>query len=952
MSGCRARARSAGRIHTRARMKALPCTPAEWPRFSALLDQCLDLAPEARAAWIDALEADDRRFAPTLRALLRNEARSAESGWLDRPPSIDAEDAPSVVEGQRIGPWRLRRCLGRGGMGEVWLAARDDGAYAREVALKLPHAHLLGGALRERFQRERDILAALVDPRIARFYDAGVAGNGQPWLALEYIAGTPIDAHCDQRGLDVRERVRLVRDVAGAVQAAHARLVVHRDLKPANVLVTAQGEARLLDFGIAKLLGDDAVDSGLTQWGGQAATPDYAAPEQLEGGVVTVATDVYALGVMLYELLTGARPFPTRSRLGRMLDTRSEAPLASTRVEGPRRRAITGDLDAILAKAMDPDPAQRYDSAAAFAEDLQRVLDSRPILARRIGRWQRWRKFVRRHRQGVAVAALLVLALAAGVAGVLWQAQRAAEEARRATAIKDFLIEVFSASDPRIASDAPRGSISAKALLDASADRIESHFADDPDVQIELLRTLADLYRQLGEDDRYRALQEKQLAKVRERYGRLHPNMLNGAVEATLIACSAADGPACDRALAASDRLLREAGDPDPELRALWWTLRANRWHAQDGEEDRAQAAHERAIALFRSHAPRTRGHVTALHEYASFLTTRRGDHEAAIKTYREALSLANTLADRNDAELQTLHGNLGLVYQQLGRFAEAGREFVASADIAARTTGADFPTAWVPRSNAARTLHLAGERAAAHREFARVVPLLPRDDAHSVEAAAVHEVYGERLSAEGRPESGIPHLQTAVRIYARQTAHPFKRRLTLRYLGEAYARAGRVDEAGRALRESLDDYLAHQSDAEQPVMAIRDSWGRWLLDRGRLDEAQAQFDTILAHAEGRPLAHVALAQAGLARVALARGDLPAAQQHSAAALATWARVTGFRDIRMGVALQRVRADVLAATGDLPGAQRLEDAAAAASRRYDHPGTPGTRARRMASKPR
>lgn len=929
-------------------MKALPCTPADWPRFSALLDQCLDLAPEARAAWIDALDADDRRFAPTLRALLQDNARSAESGWLERPPAITAEPS-AMAEGERIGPWRLLRPLGRGGMGEVWLASRDDGAYAREVALKLPHPHLLGGALRERFQRERDILATLVDPRIARFYDAGVAENGQPWLALEYIAGTPIDAHCDRYGLDVRERVRLVRDVAGAVQAAHARLIVHRDLKPANVMVTAQGETRLLDFGIAKLLGEESSDSSLTQWGGRAATPDYAAPEQLEGGVVTVATDVYALGVMLYELLTGTRPFPTRSRLGRMLDTRSEAPLASTRVEGPRRRAIAGDLDAILAKAMDPEAMQRYDSVAAFAQDLERYLDSRPIRARRIGRWLRLRKFVQRHRQGVAVAALLALALGVGIAGVLWQAQRAAEEARRATAIKNFLIEVFSASDPRIASDAPRGNISARTLLDASADRIEQRFADDPDLQIELLRTLADLYRQLGEDDRYRALQEKQLAKVRERYGRLHPNLLNGEVEAATIACVAADGPACDRALTTSDRLLREAGDKDPELRAHWWILRANRWQAQDGAEDRTQAAFERAIALFRSHAPRTRGHVTALQEYASFLTSRRGDHEAAIRTYREALKLANTLPDRNDAELQTLHGNLGLLHQQLGRFAEAGRAFAASADIAARTTGADFPTAWVPRSNAARTLHLAGDRDGAHREFSRVVPLLPKDGRHAIEAAAVREVYGERLSAEGRPELGIPHLQAAEAIYRRQSAHPFKWRLTLRYLGEAQAQAGRIDEAGRTLKRSLDDYLAHQADAEQPVMAIRESWGRWLLDRGRLDEAQAQFDTILAHAEDRPLAHVALAQGGLARVALARGDMSTAQRHSAAALDTWTRVTGFRDIRMGVVLQRVRADVLAATGDLAGAQRLEEAAAEASRRFDHPDSPRTQARRLVS---
>lgn len=933
------------------RMKPLPCPPADWPRFSALLDVCLDLPPEQRAAWLDALGEDDARFAPTLRALLSDGDRRCTGDWLDRPAGSDiAADASAFAEGRRVGPWRLLHPLGRGGMGEVWLAARADGAYAREVALKLPHAHLLGGALRERFRREHDILATLADPRIARFYDAGIDTDGQPWLALEYVVGTPIDVYCSQHDLDVHARVALVRQVAGAVQSAHARLIVHRDLKPANVLVTATGEAKLLDFGIAKLLGEDASDSSLTQLGGRAATPDYAAPEQLEGGVVTVATDVYALGVMLYELLTGQRPFPTRSRLGRMLESRGEAPLASTRVEGRRRCALEGDLDAILAHAMDPDPARRYPSVEAFSEDLLRHLESRPIRARRIGRARRILKFVRRHRRGVAAAAVLALALGAGVGGILWQSRRAAEEARRATAIKDFLIEVFSASDPRIASDQPRGGITAKALLDASASRIETRFADDPDMQIELLRTLADLYRELGEDERYEALQALQLRKVRERYGPLHPNILNGAVEAAMRACDASEWEACDRALADADRALRAAGDRDPELRGYWWMARARRWQAEDGAQTKAEAAFRQSIALFERGAPRSRGHVTALQEYASFLTASRGDHAAAIATYRKSLALAESIPDRNDAELQTLYGNLGLVYQQTGRFAEAGDAFRHAADIADRTTGAAFPTAWVPRANAARTLHLAGRREAAHREFDRLLPLLPKDGRHAQDVANVREIYGERLASEGRPQLGIPQLEAAEAVYARQATHPFKLRLTRRYLGEAYARAGRDTDAGRVLKASLDEYLREQSDDEQPVMAIRESWGRWLLAQGRTDDAQAQFDVIVAHAQGRALAHIALAHGGLARVALARGQTAEALRRSEQALAVWRAMAGFHDVRMRPYLQRIRADALAADGRIAEAQALEHAAATASADYDAPGAATTRRRDFGGK--
>ncbi|MFZ5637411.1 MAG: protein kinase domain-containing protein [Pseudomonadota bacterium] len=930
-------------------MKPLPCPPADWPRFSALIDACLELPPADRGAWLDTLDENDARYASSLRALLADGERRCSGDWLERPVGADthAEDARFAAD-QRIGPWRLLRPLGRGGMGEVWLAARADGAYTREVALKLPHAHPTEAALRERFGRERDILAALTDPRIARFYDAGVDADGQPWLALEHVIGTPIDAYCAQHDLDVRARLALLRDVAGAVQAAHARLVVHRDLKPANVLITATGEAKLLDFGIARLLGED--DDGLTQFGGRAGTPDYAAPEQLEGGAVTVATDVHALGVMLHELLTGQRPFPPRSRLGRMLETRSEAPPASTRVDGRRRRELRGDLDAIIARAIAADPVDRYASVEAFSEDLRRHLESQPIHARRIGRWRRAMKFVDRHRRAVALAAALGLSIAAGVVGILWQSHRAEEEARRATAVKNFLIEVFSASDPRIASDQPRGNITAKALLDASANRIETRFADDPDLQIELLRTLADLYRELGDEERYRELQSLQLAKVRERHGPLHPNILHGAVESAAEACNASDWDACDRNLVEADRLLAAAGDRDVELRAHWWISRARRWQAEDGGETKAEDAFRRSIDGFRRSAPRSRGHVTALHEYAGFLTSRRADHAAAIATYGEALALAESLPDRNDAELQTLHGNLGLVYQQLGRLAEAGESFRRAADIADRTTGAEFPTAWVPRANAARTMHLAGRRDAAHREFDRLLPLLPKHGEHAQDAANVHEIYGERISAEGRPELGIPHLEAAEAIYAREAAHPFKLRLTRRYLGEAYARAGRDADAGRLLKASLDEYLREQSDDQQPVMAIRESWGRWLLAQGRVGEAQTQFDTVVAHAQGRTLSHVALAHGGLARVALMRGRPVDALRHSARALSTWEAVAGFHDVRMHPYLQRIHADALAANGRRDEAQRLEDAAAEASARYDAPGTPTTRRRPLTGK--
>ena len=931
-------------------MKDLPCPRALWPRFSIRLDEVLALDADVRTGWLDTLPPHDVELRPWLAAVLSADAKLNTSDALQSPRLAASSEQGDYAPGQRLGPWRLIRAIGSGGMGAVWLAERADGAYSREVALKLPHAHLIAGALKARFARERNVLAGLEHPHIAHFYDAGLAEGGQPWLALEYVEGLPITQYCESRQLDVRQRIALIQQVASAVQAAHARLVVHRDLKPANVLVTAAGGVKLLDFGIAKLLDDDSeADAALTQATGRAATPDYAAPEQLAGGAITVATDVFALGVMSYELLTGVKPFASRSRLGAMTSERGEAALASSRAPRLQQAALRGDLDAILSKALEPDPARRYASMECFASDLARHLAHLPIAARRITRRQRTLKFIRRNRAPLGFAALLLLVLGVGVAGVVWQAQRANEQARRAEAIKDFLVDLFKANDTRIASDTPRGTITAKALLDQGAAKIEARFADDPVVQIELLRTVADLYGQLGEDARYEALQALQLQKVREHFGPLHPNVLDGAVEASSRACSRGNKPQCAATVTEADQLLNAANANHSALRALWWTNEALRLQGEDGKEAETQRAFEQSIALFEKHDAHSRGHVTALHELAGWLQAQQRFPEA-IARYQQAQKLSESLPDRNDAERVTLHGNLGLVFQQLGRFAEAGAQFKAAADIADRTTGAAFATAWVPRAQAARTLHLAGERAAAHREFDSVLPLLPPEATLNLDATTVRLNYGDRLANEGRAKEAIPYLEAAVRAYEKQSVHPFQLRLARRYLGDAYARAGRRDEARKTLRASLDEYLAQEPDSSQPQMVIREYWGRFLLDEPAPLDAKKQFAAIIAAAEGRNLAHIALAHGGLARVALAQGNTATALAESETALAQWPTITGFRDVRMLPYLQRIRADALLRSGDVGSAQKLEDEAAAASARHDDPQS-STVTRRVLKRP-
>ncbi|MBC7992363.1 MAG: serine/threonine protein kinase, partial [Rhizobacter sp.] len=665
-------------------MSKLPCPPEHWPRFSRLLDEALQRPEHERDAWIATLPEEDAALVPWLAPVLHTLPAASQASFLAGPQLRRTGHEAARSAGQHIGPYELLRELGQGGMGEVWLARRIDGAYQREVALKLPHAHLLAGSVRDRFARERDILARLSHEHIARFYDAGLAADGQPYLAIEAIDGEPLTNWADARQLGITARLALFAQVTAAVQHAHAKLVAHRDLKPSNVLVTPQGQVKLLDFGIARLLHGEADDATqLTRAGAHPATPGYAAPEQLAGGPITVATDVYALGVMLFELLCGSTP-----RSGSLLaqswqaTAPPELPLASRHASEQHaramgltlpalRRALQGDLDAITDKALQPAPEARYASVADLAADLARHTHNEPISARRITRWKLAAKWMRRHRLGVGFSAALGVVLLGGGAAVAWQAQRAQAQAQRAEAVKDFLLGVFQASDPRIASDTPRGQITAKALLDQSVGQIEARFANDPELQIELLRTAAHIYRELGEDEAFERLQARQLALVTQHHGPLHPHVLEAQLESAVRAQARGDHAACLRLLNAADRALTEAGRNDSALRAAWWTQRSVCLRDRQDAAKEREAALQTALRLFERHAPASRGHVTALMELANEQTHTDRTHEA-IATNRQVIALAERSREPNHAELVTLHGNNGLMLQQLGDLAGA----------------------------------------------------------------------------------------------------------------------------------------------------------------------------------------------------------------------------------------------------------------------------------------
>jgi tetratricopeptide (TPR) repeat protein len=576
-----------------------------WHHLRPHLDKALDLAPDDRARLLDALAIDDPAAARELREMLEIHARLEADGFLERELPRPNHPAPTRDRtGMRAGAYTIGRLLGRGGMGEVWLASRHDGRFEGQCAIKLLDATVRPGAHAERFEREGRFLARLNHPNVARLLDAGTM-DGQPYLALEYVEGQRIDDYCRDHGLTVHARVRLFLDVVSAVAHAHSQLVVHRDLKPSNVLVTADGQVKLLDFGIAKLLEPESgrADDTLTQQGELLLTPEYAAPEQLRGAESTTATDVYQLGMLLYVLLVGSHPWQDvvsnrAERLERARD--GQVPRASDAAGEPARRQLRGDLDAILAMALRVAPADRYATAAALRDDLQRFLDGQPVVARRGARAYRVRKFVGRHRVAVAISFGAALALVAALSYALVQARTARAEARRAADINAFILSLFESASP---TGGGGSELRAVDLLQQSLPRIDRELADQPHRQIEIYLSVG---QALAELNAYRESLKAfaRIDDVATRHGLANSGAaIRARIETASALVGAGDAAAAAPVLDGVDKTL--AAMPPGLLHAKSLSIRSY-LHLNQGRPADAVRASVAAIPLFEQHAGRT----------------------------------------------------------------------------------------------------------------------------------------------------------------------------------------------------------------------------------------------------------------------------------------------------------------------------------------------------------
>jgi eukaryotic-like serine/threonine-protein kinase len=676
-------------------------SPDEWARAEAILDAVFDLDPAARAAALDRTCGNDLHLRARIESLLAAdedasmflETPAAEyAAGLVRAATDGGEPDDVDTAGDLIGPYRLIKEIGHGGMGRVFLAVRADGQFEQQVALKVVRGAQSSREILQRFLRERQILARLQHPHIARLLDGGVSADGRPYFAMEHVVGEPITTYCDARALGIAARLDLFANVCDAVQYAHQNLVVHRDLKPSNTLVTSDGEVKLLDFGIAKVLheDDEGIDATLTRLGSGPMTPEYATPEQVQGEPVTTATDVYALGALAYELFTGRGPH----RLAKLTAVEVQRAITEQDVERPSsavahgdsggrqsdiarargtdqghlRRELRGDLDTILLKALQRDPRRRYASAGALVEDLRRYRAGLPIAARRDSLSYRTGKFVRRHAIGVAATAVIVVSLVAGLISTVWQARVASREAAKAREVSRFLASLFEVADPALAN---ASHITARELLDRGASRIETDLAAQPDVQAEMMTLLGRIYRELSLFERAQPLLDKSLALRRATAGRDTVEVAATLSELGQLSLEAGHPDTAERlqreALTLRRRLLpRDHPDVGNAMRELAEVLNF------EGKYDEAEALQRDALALHQRAFGAEHAEVANDLEGLQTILRNRGQTEPAIAASRQVLAMRLKLLGTDHLETVTAMNNLANLLREKWALAEA----------------------------------------------------------------------------------------------------------------------------------------------------------------------------------------------------------------------------------------------------------------------------------------
>ncbi|MEP7381236.1 MAG: serine/threonine-protein kinase [Gemmatimonadota bacterium] len=890
-------------------------SPERFRQIDALLDAVLDLPTGERDAFVDRATTNDPELRQDLQRRLDacpfaddflNRAALELAGPLLQAANDAVPLARTDATPERVGPYRIVRELGHGGMGTVFLAERDDGQFEQRVALKLiRHAGAHKAALLARFLEERRILAGLEHPGIARLVDGGVDEDGSPWFAMEYVEGEPLDRYCDTRQLSVDQRLLLFGEVCGAVQYAHQHLVVHRDLKPSNVLVTSDGVAKLLDFGIAKLLDPLAAsdaDTPRTEW--QAMTPEYAAPEQLRGGPVSTETDVYALGVVLYALTAGRRPYELRglspAEVERTVceidppapsstfaaDSRSagdRAARAGARGGTPNalRRQLHGDLDAIVMQALRKDRARRYPSAAALLDDLRRFHTHTPVLARPDGAGYRVAKFALRHRLALSVGTTLVLLVAGGFARERALRDRAETEARKAKAVEAYVVGIFDGADPfsdRAVAGAVAGTeLTARSLLDRGAQRVGEELGTQPEVQAEMRGVLSRVYTSLGVYDQAESQARQSLTRRTALYG-VHSVSVAEATDQLGYVMLRRD------ALDSADLLLHHAlatrrtllGKDDPAIAESLDHL--SDLYQEKDEYDRALGASREALALrrrvFGENDPTFASNLVDV----ALILWRKGSYSEAEPLLRRALTIQQArLGENAPATAQSLH-NLAQVLEMRSQFGEA-ETFYRRALAAKRIAlGEAHPSISINLNNLGRMLATQMERPDDAGPLIREALAMDRKmfgEKHSYVAASLNNlalVLRLNGNLEEAERVGLQSLAVNRSLFAGENTSIA---LALNDVAGVMLLRGNVDSAITFLRESRSQFEHLVGPLHFNTLSVSQNLARALREHGDRREAEQIFRAVATHLDSSQARQRALfigVRVGLGRTLASEG--------------------------------------------------------------------------------
>ena len=857
--------------------------PDKWQRLEQLFAEAIELPTDSRRAFCERSCPGDTELRVELSSLL--EKHDTTHGFLDSPASLFAEQGvprDTLDEGSRIGVWRLGALIRRGGAGEVYFARRADGAFDQQVAFKRLYREAAPDV--ERFHAERQILASLDHPGIARLLDGGVADDGRLYAVVEYVDGQSLTEHCHARHADLAYRLALFMQVCEVVAYAHRNLIVHRDLKPGNILVTPEGRVKLLDFGVAKRLDRNAPQPA----DGTSApfTSDYAAPEQLTGQVITTATDVYALGIILFELLAGERPWRSDglpiARVVQLI-VHDEPPLLSRTaskgsVSPVPTKLLVGDLDAIVGTCLRKSASDRYPTVDALRRDIERHLGHEPVAARGRTRLYTLGRALRRHRVPVAAGTLLFASLAVGMAATTWQARHAEVErdaarrsATREEAVRYHLTNLFRTS----IAQKDGTPVTAKAMLDRSAQRILKEYKDDPQLAGKVVVTLSDLYSALEDIEGQMPLLEGFLA---------------------------AAGP-----------------EADPESVALAQqklaTMELLRGHAK-----RAAELLPKAEMVWASDPAKYKEQHLESMFVRGLLLRNQGDFDAAIRTYEAAIVERTAFSGAVHRETANLYNSLAITLTGANRLDDALNAYRANLDIYAKLGQGEDLDALVILGNTGTLAFRIGRLREAEQVLKTSIEKQRERAGDSAAVASAMGFYGATLTALGRPGEAVVVLRTAVEMASKfvGVASPLTTQDRL-FLTEALTATGDLAAAGELASRNLNFALERFGETGVMTLRVRLGLARIELEAGHAAAASAAFSSLIKPLRdaGRP------GQLLVTQALLGSGEALLAQGRAADAVAPLREAVALREkllsaqswelavarVRLGEALKRSRGE-------------------------------------------